>query len=102
MVFPKVEGHYTGTGDLFAALMLANSVQFPGEPHRAVERVLGSLQAVIARTRRAATAKGPIVGAARGNPALMRRCELRLVQSRRDIEEPVTEPFTATLTPAAQ
>jgi len=77
LVVPRVDGSYTGTGDLFAALLLAWMNDTPTQPHTAIEKVVATLQAVITRTLSAANGSTKV-----GD------IELRLIQSKRDIEEP--------------
>mmetsp|Transcript_43132 Transcript_43132/g.55434 ORF Transcript_43132/g.55434 Transcript_43132/m.55434 type:complete len:321 (+) Transcript_43132:57-1019(+) len=76
---PHIEGSYTGTGDLTAALFLARLF---GDANlsTAMQQVAASVSAVIKRTLHTS---GP--GA-----------ELRLVQSKSDIENPVMGNFTPT------
>ena len=75
VTFDRIEGHYTGTGDLTAALLLAwdhntsdESPQFP-KWKVVLEKVANTMKKVIKKTFET-------------NPG----GELRLVQSRKDIE----------------
>ena len=80
---PKLEGRFTGTGDLSAALLLAWLYRRPDDVAHAVEKTMGTLQAVLARTVR----EGVGVG---GAPP-----EIRLIQSKEDIEFPPRLAATA-------
>lgn len=81
--FPRIKDFYfTGTGDLLAALFLAWLHKHPQKPHKAAEIAVATVQAVIARTRDACVAVGGEAGP--------RSRELRLIQSKRDIENPDT------------
>jgi pyridoxine kinase len=75
---PSIAGHYTGTGDLFAALFLAWVRHTPTQPHLAAERVAATMQSVISRTLQAAAGG---VGS--------KATELKLIQSKNDIEVPI-------------
>jgi hypothetical protein len=73
---PRREGYFTGTGDLFSALLLAgtapaDALAAPGSLKRIVNCVLATLQAVLARTADFAATQ----------PDHPRFRELRLVQS---------------------
>lgn len=72
--FPRLPGNFTGTGDLCAALLLAHT-QLKGNLPEALEMVINTMSAVIERTHQAS-----------GTTA--QSCELRLIQSRKDIEDP--------------
>lgn len=50
VTFPRLPQQFTGTGDLAAALLLAWTHKLPGDLAGALERVAGSLKAVLART----------------------------------------------------
>lgn len=73
---PKLCGCFTGTGDLSAALLLAWLHRRPDDVAYAVEKSMCTLQAVLIRTVR----EGKGVG---GAPP-----EIRLIQSKEDIERP--------------
>eukprot|EP00050_Salpingoeca_kvevrii_P001455 m.170181 g.170181 ORF g.170181 m.170181 type:complete len:343 (-) comp10375_c0_seq9:3516-4544(-) len=85
--FEKIAARFTGTGDLFSALVLAwshlhESSEFP----LAVSKALSTLQAVIQRT----------VAAAAGSTD-PRSLELRLIDAKRDIEAPDTTRFPSVI-----
>eukprot|EP00039_Didymoeca_costata_P016929 m.308206 g.308206 ORF g.308206 m.308206 type:complete len:300 (+) comp16472_c0_seq33:205-1104(+) len=80
LTVPKVSGAYTGTGDLFAALLLAHLYKDPSDLAIAIEKTVATLQAVIKRT----------LAHARGSE-LKKDTELQLIQSKGDIENPVVE-----------
>jgi len=92
LTFPRVKNFYfTGTGDLLAALFLAWLQRHPDEPHRAAQAAVATVQAVIRRTRDACA------GLATAPTARDR--ELRLVQSKRDIEDPDVEGVAVVCNP---
>jgi pyridoxine kinase len=87
MLMPRLAGYYTGTGDLFAALMIAwmwrESSGARGDDAsaaRACESVVAALQAVLARTA--------AFGATRPADAVPRTPELQLIQSAHDLVSP--------------
>eukprot|EP00053_Salpingoeca_punica_P007285 m.66932 g.66932 ORF g.66932 m.66932 type:complete len:296 (-) comp14084_c0_seq3:226-1113(-) len=84
--FPRLDAPFTGTGDLFSALLLAWAVQHPDQPHVAVEKCIASIQAVLRRTIEH-----------RGSSTRTQDCELQLIQSKADIENP-SVVYRATLT----
>ncbi|CAK9093459.1 N-terminally processed] [Durusdinium trenchii] len=75
-VQPKVEGHFTGTGDLIAALFLAWTVRTNGDMLAAIRKACTSMHCVVSRTKEAIDA---------GRNA---NREILLIESRKDIEEP--------------
>lgn len=77
--FPWIDSYYTGTGDLFAALLLAWLYRFPDDFKRALEHVISTIQDVLSITL-------DLGG---------KNCELKLIQSRHVIAEPVVR-FAAT------
>uniref|UniRef100_M4BXC2 pyridoxal kinase n=1 Tax=Hyaloperonospora arabidopsidis (strain Emoy2) TaxID=559515 RepID=M4BXC2_HYAAE len=77
--FPWIDSYYTGTGDLFAALLLAWLYRFPHDFKRALEHVISTVQDVLGITL-------DLGG---------KDCELKLVQSRHVIADPVVR-FVAT------
>lgn len=81
---PKQGGgvSFTGTGDLFASLFLAHST-LTADMKVAFERTVATLQAVIGNT----VARMP----AAGQPVQSRDRELKIVQSKCDIEQPLVE-----------
>lgn len=87
MIIPK-QGNgirFTGTGDLFASLFLAHSTLTKFDIYATLEHTIASLQAVIAKTltfvpEEVKSGKVPVTSAQR---------ELKIVQSKREIEQPV-------------
>ncbi|CAD5119224.1 DgyrCDS7856 [Dimorphilus gyrociliatus] len=78
---PILDEHFIGTGDLFAALMLAWLVKDPLK--LALEKAISTMQAVLKRTlKHARDLSGP------GNKPIPAQIELQLIQSKRDIENP--------------
>uniref|UniRef100_A0A672IWZ3 Pyridoxal kinase n=2 Tax=Salarias fasciatus TaxID=181472 RepID=A0A672IWZ3_SALFA len=83
MDIPKVDAVFVGTGDLFAAMMLAWTHHHPKDLKMACEKTLSVMHHVIKRTIKYANEKaGP---GKRPSPAQL---ELRMVQSKADIENP--------------
>ena len=84
---PKLEGYYTGTGDLFAALSLAWMHRLPRQTHSAIQSVVSTVQAVLRRT---AAAKGDAgrMSLEEKSSSASAAMELLLVQSVDDIREP--------------
>lgn len=73
--FPVLPGKFTGTGDLCASLLLAHSAMTPDDVPSALEKVINTMFVVLQRTLKAA-----------GDSFQSR--ELKLIQSKRDIETP--------------
>ena len=98
MSFPRIHGHYTGTGDLTAALLLAYSSRFPTDLPSALRCAGASMQAVLLRTLRDAAPGAWQAKASEDGPKSIGGCvgELRLVASRRQIEIP---PLDGVLVP---
>lgn len=106
---PKLPTVFTGSGDLTAALLLANSDAFPHSFVTACERTIATVQAVCKRTMDfyskcvaeleaakadASGARRWIIDAATSSSGQMGAVvpvfgELRLVQSKADIENPM-------------
>lgn len=82
---PKQEIHLTGTGDLFAALLLANTTQMPNELGRAFELTIAAVQSVIEVTVSSMTKE---MQAGQVKLSAQER-ELKIVQSKKHIEAPV-------------
>ncbi|XP_060784869.1 pyridoxal (pyridoxine, vitamin B6) kinase a [Neoarius graeffei] len=83
MDIPKVDAVFVGTGDLFAALLLAWTHHHPNDLKKACEKTASVMQHVIKRT--IAYAKQVAGPDQRPSPAQL---ELRMVQSKADIEDP--------------
>lgn len=71
--FPWIDSYYTGTGDLFAALLLAWLHRFPNDFKRVLESVISTIQDVLRITLK--------LGG--------KNCDLKLIQSRNVIANPV-------------
>ncbi|KAI4886552.1 hypothetical protein NFI96_027118 [Prochilodus magdalenae] len=83
MDIPKVDAVFVGTGDLFAAMLLAWTRHHPNNLKAACEKTVSVMQHVIKRTiNYAKEVAGPD---RRPSPAQL---ELRMVQSKGDIEDP--------------
>lgn len=103
--FPTYQGYFTGTGDLFSALVVARWQEelskSPDSPSlaQATLRVVASVNAVTCRTwlhqqkHIKELTQGQIeqLNARPSDPALVRCCELQLIKGRRDIENPDLE-----------
>lgn len=86
MVIPK-QGNgirFTGTGDLFASLFLAHSTLTKFDMCATLERTIASLQAVITKT----LTYIPEDVKAKKLAVTSTQRELKIIQSKRDIEEP--------------
>uniref|UniRef100_A0A9J7X200 Pyridoxal kinase n=2 Tax=Cyprinus carpio TaxID=7962 RepID=A0A9J7X200_CYPCA len=80
---PKVDAVFVGTGDLFAAMLLAWTHHYPTDLKTACEKTFSVMHHVIRRTiSYAHEMAGP---GRRPSPAQL---ELRMVQSKADIEDP--------------
>lgn len=80
---PVIGEAFVGSGDLFAATFLAWSHHHPNDLKTVCEKVLSTMQHVLQRTQKAAEA---IAGS--GNKPTLPQLELRLIQSKKDIENP--------------
>lgn len=81
ITFPRLQGTYTGTGDLFSALFLAWMWQTKQNMQQSLENTVATIQAVLKRTEASKT----------GSEASIFQHELKLIQSKSDIEEPQVE-----------
>jgi pyridoxine kinase len=72
---PLFDGHFTGTGDLTAALLLGHTAKAPHDLKGCMEKVVSTMHAVIKRTHDAS-----------GATVLSK--ELKLIASKTDIENP--------------
>jgi pyridoxine kinase len=72
---PLFEGHFTGTGDLTAALLLGHTAKAPNDLKSSMEKVISTMHAVIKRTNASA-----------GDTVVSK--ELKLIASKTDIENP--------------
>ena len=72
---PLIDGHFTGTGDLCASLLLGHTALNQDDLASVMEKVISTMHAVIQRTH------------AHHDGSVASR-ELKLVQSKRDIENP--------------
>ncbi|KAG0227899.1 putative pyridoxal kinase [Actinomortierella wolfii] len=105
--FPTYDGYFTGTGDLFSALLVARLEEAlrdnqPSGDHalkdkgltalaRACIKVIGTMNAVVLRTYLAqkGLTGGPGFDRTQASAAsIVKQCELRLIQSKKDIEHP--------------
>lgn len=79
---PKLNSNFTGTGDLFAALFLAWMHKTDNNLTKSLENTIGTLQAVLKKTLSHA------LELSKGSSPRPEHLELRLVQSKNDIENP--------------
>ncbi|RLN47359.1 hypothetical protein BBJ28_00015485 [Nothophytophthora sp. Chile5] len=79
--FPWIDSYYTGTGDLFAALLLAWLHRYPRDFKRALENVISTIQDVLRITLK--------LGG--------KDCDLKLIQSRHVIANPTVRFFASPL-----
>uniref|UniRef100_A0A2K5C394 Pyridoxal kinase n=1 Tax=Aotus nancymaae TaxID=37293 RepID=A0A2K5C394_AOTNA len=79
----KVDAVFVGTGDLFAAMLLAWTHKHPSNLKVACEKTVSAMHHVLQRTIQCAKAQ-----AGEGVRPSPMHLELRMVQSKRDIEEP--------------
>ncbi len=80
---PKFEAAFVGSGDLFTALSTAWLDRTDNDLATALERTIGSMQSVLRRTVDYAKAKTKP-----GEKPSARDMELKLIQSKGDIESP--------------
>jgi pyridoxine kinase len=73
---PIIPGRFTGTGDLCAALLLGHTAMEPGNLPTSMEKVIGTMFSVIKRTSESSI------------PGSIASMELKLIQSKQDIESP--------------
>lgn len=83
MHIPLLDANFTGSGDLFTALFLAWMTKTGNNLRLSLENTIGTEQAVLKRTlARAKSVAGP------GNKPSCEQLELRIVESKSDIENP--------------
>ncbi|XP_015920849.1 pyridoxal kinase [Parasteatoda tepidariorum] len=80
MEIPKLSGVYTGTGDVFTALLLAWMARTDGDLKLSCQRTINSLHSILIRTSNYASKESNLPTSA--------RVELKLIQSKHDIENP--------------
>ncbi|XP_004406642.1 PREDICTED: pyridoxal kinase [Odobenus rosmarus divergens] len=83
MEMHKVDAVFVGTGDLFAAMLLAWTHKHPNNLKVACEKTVSAMHHVLQRTIKCAKAQA--AGGLKPSPAQL---ELRMVQSKKDIENP--------------
>lgn len=105
--FPTYDGYFTGTGDLFSAVLVARLYESLSEKEvtdkqlpplaRACLKVVATMRAVVLRTFQAqAGTKGRSLDRKQASAAaVIKQCELQLIQSKRDIEDPRMEDVEA-------
>lgn len=81
---PKFQVSFIGTGDLFAALFLAWFTKSQGDIKVACEKTVSTLQDILKRTNEYALKQ-------EGGCQSAKNIELRLIQSKNDIEEPKSQ-----------
>jgi len=80
---PLIGKSFVGSGDLFAALLLAWTHRHPDDLKLALEKVISTMQNVLQRTQKAAQDE-----AGESGVPSFKNLELRLIQSKEDIENP--------------
>ncbi|XP_039293667.1 pyridoxal kinase [Nilaparvata lugens] len=85
MNIPLLDANFTGTGDLFTALFLAWMTKTGNNLQLSLEKTIDTEQAILKRTLSRAKS---LAGA--GNKPSREHLELRLIESKRDIENPET------------
>ena len=90
LLVPLLDAQFFGTGDLMAALLLAWTWTYPADFGMATERAVAGVQAVLRRTVAAyeAAVASRVPGADDDRAFQRRALELRLVDSRADLEQP--------------
>ncbi|XP_069886885.1 pyridoxal kinase [Dipodomys merriami] len=83
MEMRKVDAVFVGTGDLFAAMLLAWTHKHPDNLKVACEKTVSAMHHVLQRTMQYAQAQ-----AGEGQKPRPAQLELRMVQSKKDIEDP--------------
>lgn len=83
---PKLPHYYTGTGDLFGALLLGWSIKHPDDLKKVCEKAVAGIRAVILNT--AAYQETLNASDSRKNHP-----ELRIIQSRQEIEHPIVSLY---------
>ncbi len=78
---PRIESYFTGTGDLFSAMLLDRYCRY-SDLRRAVEETLGVVTEVLTQTFLAAKSNGVEVKGSMGSKETMGYCELRIVECR--------------------
>jgi len=81
LVIPKFDASFIGTGDLFASLFLAWFTKTGHDLKASCEKTISTLQLILKRTYDFACLQT-------GGTKLSANIELRLIQSRQDIENP--------------
>jgi len=77
---PVLDAHFTGTGDLFAALLTAWHHRHPEDLKLVLQKVISTMKAVLQRTLK--------TGLRQSSQPTVEQLELKLIQSIRDIEDP--------------
>lgn len=95
---PRVHAYFTGTGDLFTALLLGWMHRHPGDLQTALERAVGGLQAVLRDTVQQCGEAAAIAKERTAEVSAAR--ELRLIQNQHAIQEPA-QPYAAEVVTAA-
>jgi pyridoxine kinase len=91
--FPRLSGYFTGTGDLLSALLLAWFHICNDNFQLACEKALATVQAIIQRTSQERERELGLNAESslqeQHTSIYMRATELKLLESKRDIEQPV-------------
>jgi len=85
VLIPKFPAAFVGTGDLFTALSTAWLARSEGDLKLSLEKTIDTMQCVLSRTLEHALKSAKSAGLDKPSPAMM---ELKLIQSKKDIEDP--------------
>lgn len=86
--YEALDSYFTGTGDLFAALMVDEFKECQGEEYplkAGVANALGTVNSVLIKTMEHKIANGVSHHGIKGDPEAMKNAELQLIESRRVI-----------------
>jgi len=96
VLIPKFPAAFVGTGDLFTALSTAWLTRTEGDLKLSLEKTIDTMQVVLGRTLAHAKEAALAAGLAAPTPAMM---ELKLIQSKREIEAPPPSTVATLLPP---
>jgi pyridoxine kinase len=99
IAFPTFPGYFTGTGDLFSSLCVARfqeSIEKNGRFVDAIYRVVCSVNAIVQKTyayqkkriQLETNGQSDSIDSKPSAASLVRSCELRLIQGKKEIEDP--------------
>lgn len=88
LVVPRIQGYFTGTGDLFSALLLGWIDRYPEDLPQALEHAVGGLQAVLEETVRSIHEDDGEENVLHYSASWWRERDLRLVESQEKLVVP--------------